>query len=545
MLVCRFMPVPPLRIAPIVFLLAVAVLSPTLLVTGATLECGDLDADGTITTSDALLLLKRSVRQDVELQCPSAPEITTTTTTTTTVPGGSAAPNVILIMTDDQPANTLAFMPSLQRDLQAEGTTFSNFFLSLPWCCPSRATFLRGQYAHNHQIYQNQYPGGGHQKFRELGLDASTVGTWVRDAGYRTAYIGKYLNHYGEDGQEYRPPGWDDWFANLDCDKDEFLDCSFNDNGTVVEFGDSAEEYRSDLERDRLLAFIQASAAEEQPFFAFVGPFAPHRPASPAARHADAVPSDVAYPGSPSVNEADISDKPFEVRKLPLLSEQELDDYDFIYRNMIASLLAVDELIADTVAELETLGLLDNTYILFTTDNGYHMGEHRMPANKNHPYEEDVRIPLIVRGPGVAAGQTRDELIINTDMAPTIAAIAGAAIPDFVDGRSFLPLLQNQAIDDGHGPWRQTVLLEFWRGSDAVPNPRLKWAGLRTSQLKYVEWTAGDGDREFYDLWSDPFEMSSRHNEMTADDVRVYTRAVNALQACGGTTCRAAESAQP
>ena len=519
----------------VVFLLAFYLGKPPLLRATTTFSCGDMNADGTLAAGDALLLLKYAVGFDVTLHCP--PTVPPSSTTTLPNPGGTR-PNFVLIVTDDQSANTLPFLPAIHGELSVHGTTFEQFFITTPWCCPSRASILRGQYAHNHRIYHNQPPGGGFDKFRSLGHESSTIATWMHDAGYRTAMIGKYLNHYYEGDPDHVPQGWDDWFAALKCSNQGYFDCLFNDNGAIREFGSDTDDYRTDLEADRLLEFVAAAHEDGEPFFALVAPYAPHPPAEPAPRHKNTIPTDTVQPRLPSLNEADTSDKPELVSRLPVLDDETLATYDLIYRRRLETMMAVDEMVAALVAELDARGILDNTYIFFTTDNGFHLGEHRLPAGKSFAYEEDVRFPLIVRGPGVPSARAVQALAANIDLAPTIADLAGVAVPDFVNGRSLAPWLANEAVEE----WRESILLEFWWATPQLENPNIKYLGTRRAHDKYVVWARGDA--EFYDLTRDPYELDNRASLLLQPEASVLDLQLRALSQCGPRSCAAMEDSE-
>jgi arylsulfatase A-like enzyme len=339
-------------------------------------------------------------------------------------------------------------MPNLKSLLIDKGTTFDNAFVTNSLCCPSRATILRGQYTHNHEILSNEPPRGGFQKFRFLGHENSTMATWVKEQGYRTAFFGKYLNGYNE---TYIPPGWDEWYAVTG----NYLSHTFNENGHLVSY-EPESYYETDVMSDKASDYITRTAGADPPFFTANRPFlmwigtkAPHQPASPAPRDDDSYPA-ISLPHPPSFDEKDVSDKPDWISDNPPLSLEQKRYMEELYRKRLQSMLAVDDMIGDLVGALHDSGELDNTYIVFTSDNGFHLGQHRLGAGKWTAYEEDIRIPLIVRGPGVPEGETLHHMVLNNDLAPTFADLAGAEIPSFVDGRSLKPLL----TDDPQAPRR-------------------------------------------------------------------------------------------
>jgi N-acetylglucosamine-6-sulfatase len=436
----------------------------------------------------------------------------------------SGRPNIVYIVTDDQDAASLAYMPRLRSLVADQGVTFRNSFCTTSVCCPSQTSMLTGKYAHNHQIKFNIPPLGGFQKFKDLGGEHSTIATWLHDAGYRTGRVGKYLVGYPV-GSTHVPPGWDDWRSTYEGFS-PYFNYSLNENGTVVPYGSTPSDYLTDVLADKAVGFIDgAEANDEQPFFLVFSPNAPHSGASqngppvPAPRHAGTF-AHLSAPRPPSFNEADVSDKPPVIQALPLLSGAQITAIDQEYRARIEALQAVDEGIERVIQKLAQHGELENTYIVFTSDNGYHLGQHRFRNAKAQIYEEDIRVPLLVRGPGVPAGVTRDHYALNIDFAPTFAELGGATPTDFVDGRSLVPLLGSAPV--AQHEWRDDFLVELWRpavqGGDEVRALRTRDA-FRSGPTPapvgapgpaiYAEYLSGA--RELYDLTTDPYELESQH----------------------------------
>jgi arylsulfatase A-like enzyme len=425
-------------------------------------------------------------------------------------------------MTDDLDEQSMQQLGGISDIMGSNGTTFENAYVTLPLCCPSRATFLRGQYAHNHEIIHNVLEReGGEKKFR-LGLDQSTIATWLKNAGYRTGYIGKYLNDY--EGT-YIPPGWHEWFVLNGAPRDPFV----NDNGQSITItGNSTDVFAKEASD-----FIATSSANPEPFFAVVGTHAPHEPPAVAERHQGSFPN-TPLPKPANFDEADISDKPQWLRKYPRLTQAQIDALEQQYRERLRSMLAVEDLLRKIVATLDETDELANTYIFFTSDNGWHMGNHRLyPAGKLKPYEEDIGVPLMVRGPGVPTAEVRQELIINNDLAPTIADLADAPTPAFVDGSSFAPLLTNSPPPS----WRTAFLEEVLTGNTHK--------SVHTQKYMFVEYDTGE--HELYDLSVDPYQLQSQPR--TTANGQLYSELqarLNALRNCSGTgtttaSCRAAE----
>jgi arylsulfatase A-like enzyme len=463
----------------------------------------------------------------------------------------SQKPNVVLILTDDMAASDMRWnderaMPYTKKLLAERGMTFTNAFASYSWCCPFRATMLLGQYAHNHEIFSNGPPHGGGPKFIARGHDKRTFAVWLQEAGIKTALVGKILNHYllktfGT------LPGWS-YVAMVDNAHTSYdYDLLTHDDG-LLHYGNKPKDYLNDVLTRYAMEFLRQAAAEPEPFFLYVGTSNPHSPTIAAPRHIG-LHQNAVLPRSPAFNEADRSDKPALIRSLPPLNDAQIDELTVEYRRRLDSLAAVDEMVRDIVETLEVTGELDNTYIIFTSDNGFHLGEHGLIAGKNTAYTTDTRIPLIVRGPGISAGAVSDALIVNTDFAPTFAEVAGLTFPSSVDGRSFLPLL----IDRDATWTRQSVLLErripeeqlFRQASAAgIAMQEVEQAGrfngLMTKEWLYVEYL-DTGERELYELAADPHQLNNVAKDAGPAFLAMLSGRVAALASCAGAECRRIE----
>jgi N-acetylglucosamine-6-sulfatase len=440
-------------------------------------------------------------------------------------------PNIVLVLTDDESLQIHGSMERVKRLIEDEGAVFENAFVTYPICCPSRATILRGQYPHNTGVLGNRPPFGGFDTFRALGREDSTVATWLRDAGYRTAFYGKYLNGYTE--SDPPPPGWDEWHA---ANNQGYLHYGYtlNENGRQASYGSAPEDYLTDVIRDKAVAHIRRFSGEGRPFFLHISTFAPHSPFVPAPRHEDMF-ADAELPRPPSFDEADVSDKPEFIRSLPPLTAANIEEITGFYRKRLAALQAVDEMIGQLVAVLEETGELDNTYIVYFSDNGFHLGLHRLKAGKDTAFEEDIRVPMAVRGPGVPRGARVSGMVLNNDLAPTFAGIAGVTPPRFVDGRSFLPLLR---ADDPE--WRHAFLVRrLGLETDARLDADTAMA-LRTAKWTFV--TYSNGAEELYDLEADPDQLENLID--TADPALLgrLTQRIIELKECRGDACRDAEA---
>ncbi len=460
-------------------------------------------------------------------------------------------PNIVLVLTDDLDAKSTSVMPHLRTLLVDQGTIFTNAFVTYALCCPSRSSILRGQYVRNHQVLTNTPPSGGFAKFQELGREQSTMATWLKAAGYRTAFLGKYLNGYPDRANPtHVPPGWDEWGSPITASAYGNYNYRMNENGRLVEYGNTPQDYLTDVLARKAADIIRKAAREGVPFFLYINTYAPHTPATPAPRHAGAFPSATA-PRPPSFNEADVRDKPAWAQDLPLLTAEQIARIDGQYRARLRSLLAVDDLLAALVDTLQGTEQLGRTHIVFTSDNGFHLGEHRMVQGKNTAYEEDIRVPFIVRGPGVPARRALDHPVLNIDLAPTFAELAAAAVPAFVDGRSLVPLLG--ATTPPLRQWRQAFLVEHYVGEGrqgAASGPRRApvrglgapdLQGLRAQNAIYVEYATGE--RELYDLVTDPFELQNLAATAPRDLLAKFAARLTDLRRCVGVACRAAENA--
>jgi N-acetylglucosamine-6-sulfatase len=437
-------------------------------------------------------------------------------------------PNFVFILADDMRYDDLKYMPKTQALLGAKGMRFKSAFVSNATCCPSRATIMRGQYSHNTGVWKNvNSQFGGWEGYKKNGNEKDNVATRLRGAGYMTGLFGKYLNGYEK--TTFVPRGWVDWFASIGCCRNYF-DYLVNDNGTIKHYGSDPSDYSTDVLKSQTIQFINASVSKRKPFFAYVAPAAPHKPSTPAPRDSHTY-DGLKAPRPPSFNEKDVSDKPPWISGSPKLSGDQIAEIDANHEKRAESLRAVDDLVVGVVNKLGRAGVLNNTYIIFTSDNGWENGEHRLAKGKQLPYEESIRAPLLVRGPGVAAGSSTKKLVLNTDFLPTFTDLADIKTPSYVDGRSLRPVLKGNAVD-----WRTAILLET-RTSTASMN----YGGIRTrAGSKYVEYEGGF--RELYNLKQDPYEL---HNGYAAANPPTELAArLQALQNCARDSCRAAEDGQ-
>jgi N-acetylglucosamine-6-sulfatase len=444
----------------------------------------------------------------------------------------AAPPNVVVIMTDDQRVGDMLALPRTASLLQGGGMTFANNFASYPLCCPSRATFLTGQYAHNHHVLSNVPPQGGYDRLD----NSNTLPVWLKARGYHTAHVGKYLNGYGRGTRKTEiPPGWDDWQTLIDT---SYYDYRINDNGSLVQYGSSAPEYQTDELTRRATGVIQRSAPAAAPFFLVVDYVAPHvegsenRPVGrganprPPLRHAGEF-RNRKLPRPASFNERDVSDKPRGVRDERRMSPKVIDRLTKLYRDRLTSLRAVDDGVVALMNALSASGELGNTYVFFTSDNGFVLGEHRLYEDKFVLYDESIRVPLMIRGPGIQAGARIRTPVTNADLAPTIVDAADATPGRVMDGRSLLPLMQ-----DPHRGWRADVVIE-----SARIGTRNAYRAIRTRRFIYARYASGE--REMYDLRRDPRELQNIAGSAAYATARgELARRLGGLDRCQGGRCR-------
>jgi N-acetylglucosamine-6-sulfatase len=402
-------------------------------------------------------------------------------------------PNFVVINTDDQRSDTLSTMSNVRRLLAGHGVTFTDSFVTTSFCCPSRASLFTGQYSRHTGVYSDGPPHGGAPAFD----DRSTIATWLHTAGYTTGLVGKYLNDYAlAHGPTYIPPGWDTFDTMVSEPMPRYYDYTLNENGALVHYGRTPEDYSTSVESSLATGFIDRTTG---PFFLYVAPAAPHAPAIPAPGDARAFPGLPAF-SNPSVDEADVSDKPWAGR-FGRLGVKALGAVDSLRARMLASLRAVDRMVGAIVGALQVHGELGNTVIVYTSDNGYLWGEHRL-TGKIWPYEPSIRVPLVIRTPWGGAARTDAHMALNIDTAPTLAQLAGVTPGLKVDGKSLVPLLRA-----AHVPWRTSFVEEYlgpqWLAKH-IPPP---FEAIRTERYLYVEY--GNGWRELYDLAADPFELTN------------------------------------
>ncbi|MGD9961190.1 sulfatase family protein [Nocardioides sp.] len=442
-----------------------------------------------------------------------------------------AQPNIVLVLTDDLSRDLVVHMPAVRRLKQA-GLSAERYIISNSLCCPSRASLLTGRYSHNTGIFTNEPPDGGFETFHDNGGEESTLATDLQAAGYRTGFLGKYLNGYPVAGG-YVPPGWSTW-VSTDRGYRGF-NYTLNVDGELRRRGDRPVDYLTDVLGRYADRFVSESAKSGQPFFLEISTFAPHTPFVPAPRHARLFPR-LKAPRGPAFD-VKVSGSPAWL-DVPRLTRRDKQMIDRRFRNRVRSVQAIDEMLAKVRTTLREQGVAGDTYVIFTSDNGYHLGQHRLRGGKMTAFDTDVRVPLIVSGPGVPRGASTSAVVQNIDLRPTFDEIAGAAIASEVDGLSLLGLWQGAAVAT-----RDYALIEHdgpVAPGDPDAQPQLAgsltaYAALRGPWTTYVEYQSGE--REFYDLRTDPAQNVNAYASLSSEEVARLHRRLAELAACAGVQC--------
>ena len=491
-------------------------------------------------------------------------------------------PNILMLMVDDMRLDDLQFMPRTQRLIARRGVTFENGMAPYPLCCPARASVLTGLYTHNHRVFSHLEPYG----FNKLD-DSSTIATWLDDAGYETSYVGKYLNGYGHQpapgettgrSVRYVPPGWDDWRASIDGGLPDdhpkrgstynFWNTTLSNDGRGFVSGKGT--YSTNLIGRIGRQQMTRSAKRQAPFFSYISFVAPHfgtprEPDDPGTITDDSgnerAFSTVARPKrvrgmfdsviteAPGVSwdDPDDSDRPEEMAAAPPLNQAEIDGLLAVHRQRAESLAVVDEEVAKILRALERTGEREETMVVFTSDNGYFLGEHGVRQGKTLPYEPSLRVPLLVSGPGIPAGELRSDPFLSIDFAPTFAELADVRPPYDVDGASLLTSARM-----GDQGWNRAVLTETGpastvRQTDETGAPLLEGGqpadlrfvlGIRTPRYLYTD--RATGHEGLYDVVRDPDQyvnlIDRPAKALVVEEMRATLRRV---RACDGVQCRA------
>jgi arylsulfatase A-like enzyme len=363
--------------------------------------------------------------------------------------------------------------------------------------------------------------------------------------------MGKYLNGYRASPPGVAPatsigPGWSEWYVPGDHDGYSGFDYTLNENGRLVRYGHAPTDYITDVLSAKGVDFIRRTAGAGKPFLLEVSTFSPHAPYTPAPRHADAYPG-LTYPRTPAFDRPNTLNNPTWLAGYKPLSPQAKTTIDQTFRKRAQAVRSVDDLVANLVDTLNAEGLLEYTYIVFSSDNGFHMGEHQLPVGKLTAFDTDINVPLIVAGPGVGAGTTSDAIVANIDLCPTFEELGRGTRTSLVDGRSLVPLLRGARPAE----WRKAVLIEHQRPGNAdevgpddesVVSALPSYHAIRFRDAVYVEYA--DGQREYYDIAKDPHQLRNLAPQLTAAQRTALHRSVTAITSCrGAEACLAAEKA--
>ncbi len=520
---------------------------------------------------------------------------------------GPQRPSFVVIQTDDQTLDELyatfgqpklQAMPNTLNLIAKRGETFNNYYVSYPLCCPSRVSLLTGRYAHNNGVKGNIQPNGGYFGFSFRAAYTHNIATWLQGAGYRTIHVGKFLNGYGDEpysnGTEV-PPGWSAWHTVLNADTNHYYyGYKLNNNGVIEgPYGDSGtwepREYgvRDDVgcpyaplnglpcyyETDQLTNYAIGElqgTPPEQPFYLQLDYTAPHgdfrHPAGPepAPRHYDWFNgAPLPHNRSEGFDEGNVADKPRFIREAPYLGLSDIHTYRVYYDKALESLRSVDDGVKLLLDTLGSQHRLRNTYIIFTSDNGFFYGEHRLIGGKFLAYEPSTHLPFLIRGPHIRAGTESNEIIGNVDIAPTVLELAGVEPDKSLDGRSMTPFFQDPDLTT----LRPYLFESFVESSDVTEagaiaepgdqssstTPRARrsagatasilappkdYEGLRLGPYKYIAWP--DGEKELYDLEKDPYELNNIVRIPNYFPVRnfLHRELLNRLEDCVGRVCR-------
>ncbi len=454
---------------------------------------------------------------------------------------GHDKPNIVFVLTDDLATNLVRYMPNVL-SLEHSGTTFANYTVTDSLCCPSRSSIFSGRFPHDTGVFTNTGSDGGFHVFHSRGEESSTFATALQQVGYHTAMMGKYLNGYLPaqklgGSQPYVPPGWNEW--DVAGNGYPEFDYSLNVDHSVQHYGHNPTDYLTDVLSGKATSFIRSQAAAHDPFFVEIATFAPHAPYTPAPQDANSFPT-LDAPRTAAYDTLPTNPPPWLAGQTPL-TQQDEQQIDTAFRKRVEAVQAVDRMLGSLEQTLRQAGIAGDTDVFFSSDNGYHMGEYRLLPGKQTAFDTDVNVPLVVSGPGVAAGMTVSAPAQNIDVNPTFETIGGASISPAVDGHTLTPLLAGQVPAD----WRTAALVEH-HGPDTDPsdpdhppknsgNPP-SYQALRTSAYTYVEYT--DGSKEYYDRRTDPSELHNIAATLAPATLANLHNALRAMVGChGGTAC--------
>lgn len=447
-------------------------------------------------------------------------------------------PNIVFVLTDDLSTNLVQYMPHVQA-LMHRGMTFTNYTVANSLCCPSRASIFTGEYPHNSRVLSNTAPEGGYVAFRDHGDSQHTFAVSLHSAGYRTAFAGKYLNGYSPnygDGRLLVPPGWSSWGGVGDSGYGEY-NYRLALGRHVVSFGGDPQDYLTTVLDTLGQHYIRTARTHRAPFFLELSTFAPHAPYVAAPQDVGRY-SDLAVPHTPTWNRRP-TNGPAWLANHPRLGPNQIAWCNDVYRKRVAAVQAVDRMLGDLQTALRQTGQLRNTIFVFSSDNGFHIGDYGLTPGKLTAFNTDVNVPLVVAGPGIAPGSTNADLVQNIDLAPTFDQLAGAPVPPNVDGHSIVPLLYGHDV-----PWRSVGLIEHLQEGTRPDDPDRQsaaagnlpsYVALRSTAWTYVQYV--DGEREFYERLVDPYMLHNIYDRLSPRTIAQLEARVAKLSTCAGASC--------
>ncbi|MGH8862860.1 MAG: sulfatase family protein [Jatrophihabitantaceae bacterium] len=466
---------------------------------------------------------------------------------------GPTHPNIVFVLTDDLAWNLIKYMPHV-RALQQAGMTFTNYTVTDSFCCPSRASIFTGNYPHDTRIFTNTLPQGGFVKFRDRGEQNSTFATSLFKAGYRNAFMGKYLNAYQPassqpTGDEQKrqgawvAPGWSSWGSIGGSGYNEF-NYAMADGHRIVSYGGAPKDYLTTVLDDRATSFIRSATKHPNPFMVELATFSPHLPYVPAPADRGTF-AGIQEPRTPAFDRLP-SPAPSWMRGRHKLPPWQLRVIRRAWQLRVEDVQSVDRMVGHLQRTLAQTGQLGKTVFVFSSDNGYHLGEYTLEFGKQTAFDTDIRVPLIVAGPGIPAGSVNRDVTQNIDLRPTFEQLAAAATPATVDGHSMVALLH------GENPsWRKYALVEHHYPQKAPRDPDAQgvfagtppsYVAIRAAHWVYIRYTVS-GEREYYDLTKDPYELHNLGPSLSKARRAQLDRIMSGLEKChGDAACWAAAS---
>jgi N-acetylglucosamine-6-sulfatase len=460
-----------------------------------------------------------------------------------TAGNGGGPPNIVFVLTDDLAWNLVQYMPNVKR-MQARGRTFTRYFVTDSLCCPSRSSIFTGKFPHDTQVFTNSGSSGGYAQFEKVGNPTQTFAATLSGVAYKTAMMGKYLNGY-EPTLNQADPGWSEW--DVAGEGYPELNYQLNQNGRVVPYGNAPADYLVDVQSGLATRFIESQG--NRPFLIEIATFAPHAPFTPAPRYVGQY-HEMA-PRTAAFAKTNVNPPRWLAAQKPL-SAADIVQLDTDFNKRVEAVQAVDDLIGQLFVTLKAQGIDQNTYVIFSSDNGFHMGEHMMFEGKQSAFDSDIHVPLVVVGPGIPAGTVDPHIVQNIDLCPTFAELAGTPPPANVDGHSLVALLRGHPVSD----WRNVALVEHhgpeveardlddpdndgWTpeavdggaaaGHGPIPST---YEAIRMETSLFVSYA--DGETEYYDLTSDPGERTNTVGTLSKAQVTSLEGTISAIQSCHG-----------